>query len=165
MTTRVPARIVGAESVESQTQRLLTRSRVAKIRARQKAEKAALAAEILTDDQVLAKLKLEEEDIEQLKRISRGRGGRHSMAQISALKMRAEHTLAKPKQELGIEGGVEVVVKSLARATAPAELGTAAPTTPEKQTYTLPATATVVHAETGTYTTVTADIEGDTCES
>jgi hypothetical protein len=152
-----------AQQIALDAKRLMVADRVAGVRARKRVEQEEVAKAGMTTEEILEYLRPTREAMENYRRIQEGKTFRGSMSTLSAMNKALDILLPKPKQEMGFEGGVEVVVRSLGGAATAARLESAPATTPEKQTYTLPATATVVHAETGTYTTVTA--EGDTCES
>lgn len=66
----------------------------------------------LTEEQVKAGIGLTAKDIKRLNDIVH-RPKRHSLASLAALNTKMRYTLAQPRQEIGGEIGVQVVVQSL----------------------------------------------------
>lgn len=69
----------------------------------------------LSEAEVKGKLALTEEDFETLEEIIKA-PKRNAMAQLAALRMKAQFTVAQPKVEVGGEVGVRVVINTLAKA-------------------------------------------------
>ena len=71
----------------------------------------------LTDEQVKQRLRLTEADLEAMDRIvdMENPDGRHSMAQLGVLKLKAQMTVVPPPQEVTGEVGVRVVVQTMKR--------------------------------------------------
>ncbi len=70
----------------------------------------------LSQDEVKARLALTEEDARILRDVSRGKSSRRYVGtQLMALKMRIAATVEPPKQEIGGDIGVKVVVNTMKR--------------------------------------------------
>jgi hypothetical protein len=113
MAARVPGRLAGRPSVEAQAQRLLL---AADRKARRAAAKAAVQASPLSEDEVKELLTPSREQLEKLRDLAAGKTKRHAASVLGALKIMLEHTVAKPKQEVGGDGLVQVVVNTLPKA-------------------------------------------------
>jgi len=110
-------------ALKLEADKILDKGRKRKERAREKEVKALVEEEanrILTEDEIKQGLSFTAEDIQALNAIARApdnvparRDIRNAIAQMQALKLKAQYTLAQPKQELGVDGGVQIVVKSL----------------------------------------------------
>lgn len=76
---------------------------------RKKTRDAETLKAALTDDEVREKLKLTEEDLDTLRRISRGEGKRYDGQTLQALKLKLDFTMKKPGEEVGVGVRVEFV--------------------------------------------------------
>jgi hypothetical protein len=80
---------------------------------RQKEKVEALAA--LSEEEVKSRLGLTEADFDTLQQII-DNPQRNAMAQLAAIKLKAQFTVPQPKQEFGGDIGVQVIVNTMRRA-------------------------------------------------
>jgi hypothetical protein len=126
MAARTPKRIASKLSIEAQKVRFLA---AAERKARREAAKEVVEelSEALTEEEVKELLTPSREQLEMLRSLAAGKTERYAGSVLGALKIMLEHTVAKPKQEIGGDGLVQVVVNPL----------------PEKETFQAPAGATL----------------------
>ena len=78
----------------------------------QAAEEKAVLKAALTDGEIRERLRLREEDLNNLDRIAVA-PGRNAIAQLAAIKLKMQATVEPPKQQVGLEQTVTVVVKTM----------------------------------------------------
>jgi hypothetical protein len=93
------------------TQRFLQASRQRRVR-KQKQTAEELAT-LLTDQEAKNALTLTAGDAAMIQRLAQGQAPRNATAILGALKFKAEHTIAKPKQEVGVDGGLQIEITTI----------------------------------------------------
>lgn len=78
----------------------------------QKASSEAVKTAALSDAEIRDRLRLREADLETLDRIAEA-PGRNAIAQLAAIKLKMQATVEPPKQSVGLEQTVTVVVKTM----------------------------------------------------
>jgi hypothetical protein len=112
LSDREPGRITGKDSVSAETQKFLRRASQNAGNAQKRRRKSELAA--LPEEEVKRRLGLTASDFETLQSIIDS-PGRNAIAQLAALKLKAQFTVTQPKQEFGGDIGVQVIVNTMAR--------------------------------------------------
>lgn len=92
-------------------QRFLQASRQRRIRKQKKS--AEELAKLLTEQEAKDALTLTAGDAQMIQRLARGEAPRNATAILGALKFKAEHTIAKPKQEVGVDGGLQIEITTI----------------------------------------------------
>lgn len=118
-------RLAGLESAEAEIARTLRRGRQNAANKKKREKIAFLSA--LPEAEVKKRLTLTEEDFDTLQQIIRA-PQRNAIAQLAAIRLKAQFTVAQPKQEIGGEIGIQVIVNSLKRKDEPYELPAASST-------------------------------------
>ncbi len=72
------------------------------------------ARKALTEAQIQAGLKLDDEALKMLEDMSRGKAPRHAQAILSAIRLRLDFTAVKPQTEVKHSGGLNIQVNTLA---------------------------------------------------
>jgi ElaB/YqjD/DUF883 family membrane-anchored ribosome-binding protein len=109
---REPGRLTNKTSLEAETEKFLRRASQNAGKKRKRRMKKELAA--LPEEEVKRRLTLTAEDFDTLQSIIDS-PGRNAIAQLAALKLKAQFTVTQPKQEFGGDIGVQVIVNTMAR--------------------------------------------------
>ena len=96
---------------QDSTQKFLLAARVKRLRGRRKS--AEELAQLLTEQEAKNALTLNAGDADMIQRLARGEAPRNATAILGALKFKAEHTVAKPKQDLDIDGGLQIEITTI----------------------------------------------------
>jgi hypothetical protein len=106
-------RLATAEGPEADAARVLSSALRQESKRRAKDRVAELKA--LSEDEVKARLGLTQDDFDTLQEIINN-PQRNAMAQLAAIKLKAQFTVPQPKQEFGGDIGVQVIVNTMRRA-------------------------------------------------
>ena len=112
LTRKDKGRLAGAVGPEADAGRKVQALLRAESRKRKASEKESLGA--LSEEEVKARLGLTGADFDTLQEIIEN-PQRNAMAQLAAIKLKAQFTVPQPKQEFGGDIGVQVIVNTMRR--------------------------------------------------